>query len=372
LSNRFSPALPDPTQLLLVRAAAGEAPAACSAWAHWRAAGGKLDTIDPSAVRLLPSIYRNLETNRVDDPDFLRLKGVYRHAWVTNHGVASRLGETLEALTCEDIPTMVLGGAAVSVTHYRDAGARHLDDAGVLVPAAQAHHALASLRAVGWSSPSGIDDVRIVRSRHAVALILPSREPLHVHWRVLPESIGDDDFWSAAVPVTVGRAATLAPGPTQQLLHTCADGVRSGPDALTWMADAAVIIRRSGAGIDWERFVAGAAARRVALATGTSLAMLRTVLDLPIRAQITDQLHALPETARERLLLALARNPGPVLRCAQLWDRYRRCAAAPADGGYVYRDFLKYVADATDVPSRRALAVRVARRALALGGVTAP
>ena len=138
---------------------------------------------------------------------------------------------------------MVLNGAAVGVAHYRDAGARRIDDVGVLVPQREAKRALAVFRASGWSVPGRMGLRDGLRRRQAIPLVEPDGGQVDLHRRVLPESSHDDDFWSGAVPATVGRASTRVPGPTEQLLHTCAFGVRAGPEALTWIADAAVTLR---------------------------------------------------------------------------------------------------------------------------------
>jgi hypothetical protein len=354
---------------LLLRAALLDGVGARSAWEDWRRTGGDIETVDTATFRLLPLVYRNLEANRVDDPDIPRLKGVYRHAWVKNQHLAHCLEPALESLKRAGIPAMLLKGAAVSVVHYRDAGARRMDDVGVLVPPPEAERALAVFRASGWSMLGRIDPRRTLRSRHAMALREPGGAQIDLQWRVLPESIRDDDFWSGAVPAKLGRAATLAPGPTEQLLHTCAFGMRAGPDALTWIADAAVIIRGARAEIDWARLVEGVAQREIALRTTTSLAKLCELLAAPIPYQVMSALNALPSGARERLLLRLSLRPSPITGFVELWDMYRRRVAA-ADDGYVYRDFLQYVADANGLPSRRAIGSRLARRAISLASAS--
>jgi hypothetical protein len=308
LSRRPSLRLPNSTESLLLRAATGDGRCACSAWAQWRRAGGRLDGLDSSVSRLLPMVYRTLEANQINDPDILRLRGVYRHAWVRNQRVLDRLGDALESLNRGGIPTMVLKGAAVSVTHHRDAGARRLDDVGVLVPPPEAEHALALLRADGWSPLCRSNPGRVLRRRHAIALAGPRDAQIDLHRRTLAESAGDEDFWSGAVPATVGRSATLAPGPTEQLLHACGPGARSGPNGLTWISDAAVILRSAGGDIDWARLVEGVARRRIALTTTTSLAVLRVVLDAPIPQQVMTELGRLQDISRERLLLRLSRR----------------------------------------------------------------
>jgi hypothetical protein len=243
-------------------------------------------------------IYRTLEDDRINDPDIVRLRGVYRHSWVRNQGLLARLGDALHSLNRRGIPTMVLNGAAVTVTHYRDPGARRLDDVGVLVPPHQTGHALRILRADGWSPLPRLDPLRGLRARHAIALAGPSDAKISLRCRTLPGSVGDEVLWSGAVPASVGGTATLAPGPTDQLLHACAPGVRALPNALMWIIDAAVILRSAGSEIDWARLAGGIARRRTALTTTTSLAVVRAVLDAPIPHEVMTELGQLATTAR--------------------------------------------------------------------------
>ena len=361
--RRVVPELPDVSHQLLLRAALVEQAEACRAWEQWRAAGGNIDSVDAQTFHLLPLVYRSLEASGVADPDLARLKGVYRHAWTANQQRAHRTALALDCLRREGIPTMVLGGAAVSVSHYRDLGVRRLDDSAVLVPPDDAERALSVLRACGWSMRARIEPRRVLRSAHATTLVQPSGDQLLLHWRVLPESIDDKDFWSAAVNAEVAGVATLVPGPAQQLLHACAHD-EFFPVSLRWVADAGVIIRSAGATIDWARLVVGANGREVALRVSTALSVLVGLLGTPIPHAVISELQALPSGGYERFILRLAQKPVRFGSYVWLWKTYRRRVTfgrRPIGGG-----FLQYVADMRELPSRRAIGPMLARRAVAL------
>jgi hypothetical protein len=176
----------------------------------------------------------------------------------------------------------------------------------VLVPPFEADRAVAVLRAGGWSPLAGVDSGRILHRGRTMPLVEPGGAQMDLQWRVFPESISDEDFWSGAVAATLGAAGTLAPGPAEQLLHTCAHGVRAGPDALMWIADAAVILRT--AEIDWVRLVDGAAQRELALAISVALAILQELVDEPIPDQVLAELGARASSLRGRLLRRLSRR----------------------------------------------------------------
>jgi hypothetical protein len=130
---------------------------------------------------------------------------------------------------------------------------------------------------------------------------------------------------------------------------------------LRWIADAAVILRT--AEIEWKRLLEGVADRRIALKTATSLAALADVLAAPIPPWVLSRLRAIPPGRQEELLLHLALRPRRIGRYVQVWDMYRRRVSA-GDYEPALPDFLQYVADASQLPSRRAIASRLVRRAL--------
>jgi hypothetical protein len=210
---------------------------------------------------------------------------------------------------------------------------------------------VSALRAAGLSPVGRLDPDRGLRIGHATALVEPGGARLELRWGAFRESAGDEDFWSGAVAAHLGAAETLAPGPTQQLLYACAHGVRSGPEALIWIADATLILRTAASEIDWACLVDGAAQRELAFTTGAALAIVRELTDAPIPDRVLAELRARPSRARERLLLRLSRRHGPGVRHLQLWDSYRRRTAAAEDGD-IYRGFREFLADAKRLSSR--------------------
>src|SRR3990172_3071094 len=75
---------PTAQQELLLRAALQQGSEALNAWEMWKKAV-PFDQMDPASVRLLPLVYRNMQTQcDLEDPLLQKLKGVYRHAWAMN------------------------------------------------------------------------------------------------------------------------------------------------------------------------------------------------------------------------------------------------------------------------------------------------
>jgi hypothetical protein len=175
-----------------------------------------------------------------------------------------------------------------------------MDDVDVLVRTQSAAAAIAVLQSAGWTLKSGLSVDRLVRSRHANALVHPDGTNLDLHWRAFPRAARDDDLWRAAVPVTVGGASSLALAPADQLLHVCAHGLDLVPAPGRWVADAVTVAGTAGDALDWGRLVEQAVARGATLLMSSALQYLRDTFELPVPEAILAELRAVPTTWIER------------------------------------------------------------------------
>src|SRR5262249_17204413 len=134
--------------LLPLRAALLARAPAEDALPEWR---GSVDfeAVATPVQRLLPLIHRNLGSEARGDPVLGRIRGIYRRTWVLN---AIQMGEgerAIAALGEEEIPTMLLKGAAMIARWTGDSGVRMMSDFDLLVPRERARDAIARLRAAG-------------------------------------------------------------------------------------------------------------------------------------------------------------------------------------------------------------------------------
>ena len=129
----------------------------------------------------------------------------------------------------------------------------------------------------------------------------------------------------------VDGVQTLAPTPTDQLLHACVHGVRWDPEPpLRWVADAAMLVR-TGA-VDWELLSRRARTHRVAPVLAVALSYLSRVLGLAIPASAVEACVVPPAAAWERRELRLQVEPLTELRRLRLhWYRHRRLSGG--EGG---------------------------------------
>ena len=104
------------------------------------------------------------------------------------------------------------------------------------------------MRAVPGSRPPGLlgKEVGFADSNGAI---------VEIHEYALTESADDSDLWERAEILPLPGAEAWAPGAADMLLHVGAHGMRwNEVQPLSWVVDAAAILRSAGPAFDWERF----------------------------------------------------------------------------------------------------------------------
>lgn len=317
---------PTEEQELLLGAALLPPDEAVDAFVQWRNVSNPYD-IDDGSRRLYPMVHRNLRRAGVHTSldDFMW--DAYVQASGRNQKLLRTLEQVLGQLHEGDVPTLVLKGAALTLLHYRDRGARPMHDLDVMVPRELVGRALDVLRADGWDdmrtdSTRPIEELRL---RHAVTLVRGDDE-LDVHWHALVACIDSDldaEFWRASVEMEVGDRCTRALAPADQLLHAFAHGLRYNKlPPLRWIADAHVVITSSGSALDWDRLVQLADRYRLAACTSAALGYLDRLSPSLVPQESLAAAQALPVTRRERWEFEHSlRHDHWFL---EYWHRYRR------------------------------------------------
>lgn len=312
----------------LLRAAVLDGDPARQAWAEWRAAAD-VERLDAASYRLLPQLYVNLVALGVEDPWLSRLAEIHGRHERENRERFQRAGEVLESLRAAGIPTLVLKGAALAVQAYATIGARPMSDVDVLVPREHARAAIAELGRAGLVPPLGPAEREL-----GIDFSVPFRDPgglgLDLHWYPIDQTFPGDDVWPAAVPLTLGGARTLAPGPADHLLVVCMHGLSWNPlPPIRWVADAALIVRAAGEGLDWRHVVERARGGQLTTTVGAALRHLSKAVDAPVPDGVLEELRATPTSRLERRAHHEALQAPPRVRksVVLLYDRFRRLRA---------------------------------------------
>jgi hypothetical protein len=327
-------------QELLLRAALLSDRRAIEAWGQWRDRV-EFDAVDRDSTRLLPLLWHNLLSLGLRDPLMGRLKGIYRHSWLANQVLFRDLREALGILTRVGIDALVLKGAALAHAYYPNPGMRAMDDIDVLVRPADIAAALSALQDHGWA-PTLARPERLLVVMHALAMRKARGRDLDLHGHLFAGSMRADvdaERWARAVVIEHPHATWRALDPTDQLLHVLVHGVEADPPTVQWIADATMILRGAGDGIDWTRLVTDADREGRGLAVAAARRELHGVLGLPADGPRTRLSSGVRHTISERLEHRVAAAPrapfiGVMLKRYVAYRRWRRYANRPTRFGF--------------------------------------
>jgi hypothetical protein len=316
--------------VLLARAALLDGDDAMRAWTTWKRTQS-LETVGPDLRTLLPMLYRNLLVLDPAEPALPLLKGVYRHAGLRNQHQFRRAGKALRVLREAGFETLVLKGAALMVQCYRDDGLRPMVDVDVLVRTKRAREAAELLSRSGWARPAGPSLAAEMPITPGTIFDDAQGGSIDLHWHSLWAPAAEDDFWDAALPIEIGEAPTLGQCHADHLLQVCVHGIWSGGrQPVRWLADATMVLRSAGSGLDWSRVVERARARSLTLPMAAALRQLRDSLDAAVPGSVV---HELASTSRGGFEAAVHRAwTGPPTRGRRaviLADNYLRRRGLP-------------------------------------------
>jgi hypothetical protein len=342
-------------------------PKAGDAWNRWKSSAD-IERLDPASFRLLPLLYGNLHARGIQDPSMDKLKGVYRHAWYKNRLLFRHMAPLLRSLHDAGIQTLVLKGAPLVLSYYRDYGLRPMTDFDVLVHTDQALPAVHLLQRAGWAPsdrwPEAFHEAYLSVG-HALGFKDSSGRQFDLHWHVLPECCrphADDDFWAGAVPIDIDGVGTLTLNPADHLLHVSAHGVRWDPlPPFRWVADAMAIIN-SGAELDWNRLVAQAQKRRLVWPLKDALRYLRQTFDAPVPDAILEKIENASASKFDRLeyrYKTMNYETKPLGYLPIHWFHYLRLEDR-AGAKYDLLGFARYLERLCGVNNLRELAARAA------------
>lgn len=351
-------------QMLLVRAATLGDERAGEAWERW-SDGASPESVHSGEIRLLAAAYRRLGELGVGGPMVEVAKGVYRRTWYANQLAVARNAEIIGRLNDAGIRSLVLKGFGLAVLHYRDLGARPMEDLDLLVDPERIEEAARVLEPLGFR-PEGRDSRPTGLLATEIELADAKRNAVEMHGYSLIESADDSDLWERRQPFALRDVEAFAPAPADSLLNVCAHGMRwNAVQPVSWAVDAVAIVRSADGFFDWERFADRAIARELTLPTRRAVGVLRS-LEVDVPDRIDRRLAAAPPSL-ERRLADRAGRAVPTRRSTLLlaWDRYRRFRAlAPPERRA--SSFPSWLAETWRVASASGLVIESGRRALSL------
>jgi hypothetical protein len=334
-------------QELLLRASLMKGKYARDAWEELKSSVA-IEKMEPGSLRMLPMLYRNLQTLGIDDPLISKLKGVYRRTWYENQILLQRLSVLLNSFHNADIATMILKGAALVLLHYKEYGLRPISHIDFLVRTKDALPAANLLRKLGMRAQNGFSETSISVA-HAQLFIDNAGQEYDLHWHLLRECRyphADDDFWEGAVAVKVNDVLTCALNPADQVLQLCL--LRAKWDqarCFHWVADAMAVMNNPRNEIDWNRLAQQAKNRRLIIPLREKLNYLSDVLNAPIPGKILASIQNTPVSKMEHLeyiYRTKGYNHRPLGYLPILWFEYLRSLEGNETQNKFF-GFLKYL-----------------------------
>jgi hypothetical protein len=241
--------------------------------------------------------------------------------------LAALAAPLLERLDAAGVPVLVLKGAVLGATVYRDPAERPMHDVDLLARRADVPAVLDAARALGLERFADRHSLAFDLRFGAAVVLTRSPHDLHapsidLHWRLLDHAaVGDAaDGWLAgawaraeAAPAATGAARGLAL--PDLLVHVAAHlALHHACDGLLGLCDLALLLRARGAACDWDAVVAIARGAGLGAAVALALDAAHAVLGVEVPRDVRGRLAPASTRLRlaRRLVVPRARRLAPL------------------------------------------------------------
>ena len=188
-----------------------------------------------------------------------------------------QLRSLLAAFDRASVPVMPLKGPALGEALYRDPGLRPFTDLDLLVRRADVPRAVRLLSTLGYRALEHQRPLAYELADATAACFVAVERgsgtlPVDLHWGLVgfpggigPRALDTEEVWGRAVTEERWGRQVLALGREDLVLYLALHLAIHHPlDGLAWQLDVALLLRRDGAAMDWERAIGRARRWRVA------------------------------------------------------------------------------------------------------------
>lgn len=238
-----------------------------------------------------------------------RLGSSYYRALASNMALYDELKRILKLFNHEGLDVVLLKGAALAKTVYRNAALRPMTDIDILVRKKELPRAEILLNELGYAfRGTRAPDWYRKNYYHLVFVNREKKFPVEVHWHIAnstfppPIAVTDDsimkNWWAKSRRIELDGEETLSLAPEHMLFLLCIHflkhrfqspyggyrGVFSSRHALIQMQDIVSVIEFYGADVDWEHFYADTERNRVSSVVASALVLVKDLFDLDLRS----------------------------------------------------------------------------------------
>ena len=209
---------------------------------------------------IAPLLYYNLSEiadKRVPGKVVEYLRKLYNGNVARNILVYDALSKVLKAFEHAGIDVIVLKGAALAETIYRDIGLRPFSDVDILVRESDLQSAKKQLSELGYRLDEEVSPEKYNEEFGCDLYYTGKVNILEIHWDILRKTKSDrytrveiEKIWERAVPAKIAGVDTLMMSPEDMLLHFCVHLPKHRYNRLIWLCDVLEIIEQTD--IDWD------------------------------------------------------------------------------------------------------------------------
>jgi len=264
------------------------------------------NTLARAAVRhgVAPLVYARLSSiesssSNVPEPTLDVMKGYFFRTGLENLRRVARVAPLLRALAEQGIGVIVLKGAFLAETVYRNPALRSMGDADILVHKCDLQRVTELLLALGWRQGPDIPTDPSRASGHQLPPFRSDSAEVDIHWNIendqSPFSIDTDGLWERACEARIGGEPARALSPEDLVLHLCLHtaynhGWLPFDGRLRALCDIAATMSHYAGRIDWNALVRRAGAWCVTDCVWLTLSLARDLLQVAVPGHVIEQL----------------------------------------------------------------------------------
>ncbi len=240
------------------------------------------------------ALIRALRSQGLDVPGSaaMQLDAYREHLVAANAYNVSRTAPVLARLQTENVPFLLLKGAALNTVLYDDPGARAMVDLDVLIRPCDADRADGVLTACGCSrGPDLLQENFYPRYHYEREYFTPHRPPVKIDLHGRPfrplryaRTVPDDALWDKPQRVMYGDLPVAIPGAQDMLIHLAVHAACHGLGELKWLYDLKLWTDRFGEQIDTGALASKCRRWNVALPVQRALERVSEVFGRPTSA----------------------------------------------------------------------------------------
>jgi len=259
------------------------------------------DLIKWNEFILLPQAYNKLNSQITDKNIVGRIKGFQKYTWYKNNLLLKRLVEVAVKFKESNIDFIILKGAALQLTIYKNYSLRPMADTDIIINPKHLKSACEILVALGFSPATKVATVSLnndyFTASHAYAFkdtkydkALELELDLHIHLLSRRYSSKYDlDLWIRSDLIDLDSVKIRVLKPTEQIFHILVHSFEwEFEPNLLWVIDAYRIIETGF--IDWKELIKLAVFYEVVLEINSALTLLKQDFDMKIPESVLKEL----------------------------------------------------------------------------------